>query len=338
MEQRHGMPLEATAPPSHSAAGGAVAASNGASHGSFRHEALFYAGGDDGFLEGTLALVEAAVENDAAVLVAVGPARSAALKEALGERAGQVWFADMHSLGRNPARIIPVWGEFLTEHGDGQPLGIDEPVWPGRSDAELSECVRHESLLNLAFDDGPEWHLLCPYDLDGLDDRVIEATQRTHPVLAQNGRSRCSEAYPAAPEAPDPFAGALPPPSAAVRELVFTSEELAELRRLVFTWAAGESLGAVRCEELVLAVNELTTNSVRYGGGSGTLRLWREREELLCEVHDGGRIEAPLVGRVRPTPYAHSGRGVWIANQLCDLVRIRSATTGTVVRVHMALR
>jgi hypothetical protein len=45
----------------------------------------------------------------------------------------------------------------------------------------------------------------------------------------------------------------------------------------------------------------------------------------------------PLVGRVRPTPDAQSGRGVWIANQLCDLVQIRSGRSGTVVRVHKSL-
>jgi len=304
---------------------------------SFRHEALFYAGGDDGFLDGALALVQRAVDDDAVVLAAVGPARSAALKEALDDRAGSVWFADMHSLGRNPAQILPVWDEFLQEHGDGHPLGIGEPVWPGRSRAELSECVRHEALLNLAFDDGPAWHLLCPYDLDGLDDGVIEAAQRTHPMLAQNGASGRSAAYPAACDAPDPFAGSLPEPSGVVRELDFTGDALGELRRFISVWAAEESLRPEPSEELVIAVNELTTNSIRYGGGRGTLRLWKEGEALLCEVQDGGRIEAPLVGRVRPTPDAHCGRGVWIANQLCDLVQIRSAATGTVVRVHKAL-
>ena len=28
------------------------------------------------------------------------------------------------------------------------------------------------------------------------------------------------------------------------------------------------------------------------------------------------------------------GRGVWLANQLCDLVQIRSGAAGTVVRLH----
>ena len=59
---------------------------------------------------------------------------------------------------------------------------------------------------------------------------------------------------------------------------------------------------------------------------------------LFCEVEDHGSMVSPLVGRIRPNPDACGGRGVWIANQLCDLVQIRSGNAGTVVRVHKALR
>jgi len=41
--------------------------------------------------------------------------------------------------------------------------------------------------------------------------------------------------------------------------------------------------------------------------------------------------------RVRPTPTQTGGRGLWMANQVCDLVRIRSGDTGTAVRLHMSL-
>jgi anti-sigma regulatory factor (Ser/Thr protein kinase) len=302
----------------------------------FRHEALFYAGGNEGFLKGTLPLVERALTDQAPVLVAVGPERRGALVEALGGDARRVHFLDMQQVGRNPAQIIPVWAEFLRRHPAGGALGIGEPVWPERSPAELSECVLHERLLNVAFDDAPAWHLVCPYDLDALDDPVIEAAVGTHPLLWRDGENESSGAYRGTHEPEDAFAGTLPPPLGIARELVFTAEELAKLRRLVSAWA-GESLGREAGEELVLAVNELTANSIRHGGGRGTLRLWREGETLLCEVQDAGRIDAPLVGRVRPTPDAYSGRGVWIANQVCDLVQIRSAATGTVVRLHKRL-
>jgi anti-sigma regulatory factor (Ser/Thr protein kinase) len=279
-----------------------------------------------------------AVQDEAAVLVAVGRERTAALRETLGDRAERVRFADMRLLGENPARIIPAWETFVRdERGGGPALGIGEPVWPGRSDAELDECERHEALLNVAFDDGPEWHLLCSYDLDGLEDGVIEAAGRTHPVLARDGSSASSESYDDDGQGSGALAGALPPPVAASSEMGFTSEELGGVRHFIREWAEEHSLAAERSEELVLAVNELTTNSIRYGGGEGTLRAWSDGASLLCEIRDAGRIDAPLVGRVQPTPRAQSGRGMWITNQLCDLVQIRSGASGTVVRVHKAL-
>ena len=148
----------------------------------FRHGVIFYGDGDRGFLAETLPLVRRALERDAPAMIAVGPERATAMRDALGEDAARVSFLDMHAVGRNPARIIPVWREFVDEHcWEGPALGIGEPVWPGRNRHELSECQRHESLLNVAFDGGPGWELVCPYDLDGLDDDVIEAAHGSHP-------------------------------------------------------------------------------------------------------------------------------------------------------------
>ena len=89
----------------------------------------------------------------------------------LGADAEQVQFADMAEVGRNPARIIPAWSDFVDERADpSRPLrGIGEPIGPDRGPAELVECQRHEMLLNLAFEDTPAFWLMCPYDTDALD-------------------------------------------------------------------------------------------------------------------------------------------------------------------------
>ena len=99
--------------------------------------------------------------------------------------------------------------------------------------------------------------------------------------------------------------------------------------------AAAMGLDAERTEDLVLVVDELIANSVRHGDGRATLRIWRQGGVLLCEVRDGGRIYQPLAGRIHPTPEAGNGWGLWLVNQLCDLVQLRSSPAGTVVRVHM---
>lgn len=334
------MPPDSIAPAQHSAASGGRSskhAGEGIPKSAFRHEMLFYDGGDHGFLDGTLSLVKDALAREAGVLVAVDAQRAAALRDALGADAERVCFARMRSLGRNPARIIPVWRQFVREHaldGEGDALGIGEPVWPGRSAAELDECERHEALLNLAFNDGPGWHLLCPYDLDGLDDAVIDAATRTHPLLAWGEKHHVNERYGCAHTPARPFDGELPSPRAPVSELAFSLKSLAQARQAIRVWAIEQALEHERTEELVLAVGELAANSIRHGGGAGTLRYWREDALLMCEVRDAGWLHAPLAGRVRPSVDARSGRGVWLANQLCDLVQIRSSHAGSVVRVH----
>jgi anti-sigma regulatory factor (Ser/Thr protein kinase) len=96
-------------------------------------------------------------------------------------------------------------------------------------------------------------------------------------------------------------------------------------------------LATVRTEELVLAVNELTSNSIRYGGGSGWLRVWREGGTLMCEVRDAGHLTAPQLGRACPDVSQPSGRGLWLVDHLCDEIHIRSSRAGTTVRVHKHL-
>ena len=82
---------------------------------------------------------------------------------------------------------------------------------------------------------------------------------------------------------------------------------------------------------------EVATNSLRHGGGRGTLRVWREDGALVCEVRDAGRLQNPMAGRERPTPERDGGRGLWMVNQLCDLVQLRSFPDGAAVRVHVYL-
>lgn len=121
-----------------------------------------------------------------------------------------------------------------------------------------------------------------------------------------------------------------------VVEMRFTARELRSVRRLVSSQAES-SLGKTRTDDLVLVVNELATNSVRHGGGEGTLRMWTDADVLVCEIHDAGHIMDPEAGRTPPTPDQPSGRGLWVVRRLADLVQIDSSPMGTVVRVGMRL-
>ena len=114
----------------------------------------------------------------------------------------------------------------------------------------------------------------------------------------------------------------------------FTDRNLRALRAHVAAAAAVLGFGLERTGDVVLAVDEVATNSYRHGGGGGTLRTWASDGDLVCEVRDGGRFSDPLVGRRRPPRNRSGGRGLWIANQVCDLVQVRSSGEGAVVRLH----
>jgi anti-sigma regulatory factor (Ser/Thr protein kinase) len=301
----------------------------------YRHEALFYRG-DEEFLAGTLPLVREAVDADAAVLVAIPKGRAAVLREALdGHREG-VAFADMEELGRNPGRIIAAWRRFVRAHAGGEtpPLGIGEPIWPERSEAELVECQRHETLLNLAFSPETPWTLLCPYDARRLPHDVLDAARRNHPHVHERGCSHPSETYARAIPGCEP----LPAPTVEPDEVSYAGiEGLAALRELIAARAEREGLGRARVADLVLAVDELATNTLRYARGEGVLRLWREDAALVIEVADAGHIADPLAGRDCPPATELGGRGLYLVNQLCDLVQLRSSPEGSVIRIRMRL-
>ena len=302
----------------------------------FRHEALLYAG-TDGFLEGTLPWIRDAVAAEEPTLVVVSAAKIGRLRDELGPAAAeQVTFADMADVGINPARIIPAWREFVeASSGQGRRLrGIGEPIWAQRSPAELVECQRHEALLNLAFAGAEDFWLLCPYDVDALDPEVIAKAHHSHPVMVADGESHDSSTYHDLQAVTAPFGEPLPEPPADAEVLPFTSGTLSSVRRLVNLRAAAAGLSLERAGDLVLAVNEVATNSVRHAGGGGVLRMWQADDALICEVADDSRIADPLAGRRRPPSGQSGGHGLWLCNQICELVQLRTFATGSVVRLH----
>lgn len=304
----------------------------------FSHEALFYES-DEVFLEGIVSFVRKGLEAGEPTLIAVASGKSELLKGELGDATSEVGFLDMEAVGRNPARIIPAWRDFLDRApGDGRPLlGIGEPVWPGRSESELDECRRHEELLNVAFAGGRAWSLLCPYDTAALSDEVLEFARESHGAVIGKGGQAESAGWDGADVAFQPFDGTLPDAPPGAKTFHFGRRGLAEARELIGREAGAARLPRDRGADLVVAVSELAANSVIHGGGSGKLQVWREPDALLVEVRDQGRIEEPLSGRLRPEPAQEGGRGLWMVNQLCDLVQVRSGPEGTGVRLSMSL-
>jgi anti-sigma regulatory factor (Ser/Thr protein kinase) len=303
----------------------------------FRHKALFYAREDE-FLDGATTFIQRALAADEPILVVLGAAKIERLRGELGGDAQSVQFADMAEVGRNPARIIPAWREFVSANAaPGRGLwGIGEPIWAGRTPAEVVECQRHEALLNLAFAETERFQLLCPYDTEALGPEVVHEARRSHPIVVEGGSKRPSKDYRGLEALAAPFDEPLPDPPTAAEEVAFRVSTLEAIRTLVAERAVGAGIDGERIGDVVLAVHELAANTVRHAGGEGVLRVWEEGDTLVCEVRDDGRIEQPLAGRERPEPGQLGGYGLWVVNQLCELVQLRSFPDGNVVRLHMA--
>jgi anti-sigma regulatory factor (Ser/Thr protein kinase) len=299
----------------------------------FQHEALIY-GDSEQFLAATVPFLSAALAAGEPALVAVRQANAKLLEAALGADAEGVSFVAIEEVGRNPARIVPFWRDFLAGQAGRPARGISEPVWPGREAAEVDECQRHEHLLNHAFPPGTQPSLLCSYDGSALSAEVLAGVFRTHRMVLRDGSREVSRSY---REECDCYRGKLPshPPDAVT--LPYDRARLAAVRKRVKEAAEQVGIGPRRAADLVAAASELAANSVAHGGGAGTMYVWRDGGHLLIDFEDRGRIEEPLAGRLHPANDQRGGRGLWLANQLCDMVQIRSGPHGTTVRVQAAL-
>ena len=302
----------------------------------FHHEALFY-DGDDDFVVQCRAFVEAGLDCGEPVLVMVGRRKVELLRDALGERAHEVQFADMEVVGRNPARIIPAWSRFVADHGSdgGGMRGIGEPIWADRRPDEMAECQLHESLINLAFAAANSFRLVCPYDTSTLPGDVIAEARRSHPIVSERSESEPCGDYSGVGKAAARFSEPLPEAPAEADELSVPLDKLRQARDVVRRRAQEAGLGE-RGDDLVLAVSEILSNSLHHARDDGVLRIWEEPDGLVCEVRDGGHIKKPLIGREAPALGQLGGHGVWLVNLVCDLVQVRSSEDGSTVRVKMS--
>lgn len=301
--------------------------------GGFSHVALLYSDTAE-LLAGIKAFLGPAALAGDPVLALLRPPEIDDVKAEVGPGASNISFADITNAGGNPARIIGVWRQFADTHPGRRLWGIGEAAFPGRSSAELAECELYEALLSAAFDITTPLHLLCPYNVAELPGEVIEGAERTHPFVIRDGVRTASDRFRPINIA-EPYAPPLPATPADAACLAFERGGLGQLRGFVATHAVQAGLGQQSINSLVAAINEIATNSLQHGGGHGELRIWTHDGSLLCEVSDQGHITAPLAGRLPPAPDA--GAGLWLVNQLTDLVQIHSVPGGTQVRVHQKL-
>lgn len=290
----------------------------------YRHEAMPYAG-DDEFVAMASSFLGGGVRDGEPGLLITGGARLTGTRDALGDLAGEVTFVDVDEVGHNPARAFAALHEFVAADPGRRVRAIDEPLPANRAAAVWAEAEFHELLLGTrACRDWNLW-LGCPYDTAALADTQVRAMRSSHP---SDGRDM-------GPVVSARFREPLSPRPRDAQTFPIDGRDLAVVRAVVRTAARMAGVCEQRCEDFVCAVNEVVTNSVRHGRGPADFALWSEDGALVCEVHDQGQIRDPLAGRRPPALGKSSGRGLWLANHLCDLVQIRGPESGTCVRMHI---
>ncbi|WP_328296582.1 sensor histidine kinase [Streptomyces sp. NBC_00435] len=309
----------------------------------FEHPALFYRGEHE-YVAALAPMIRAGAEAGEPVAVALPNGNLRLITEQLADlhsdlaapAAPGVRFLDMASAGRNPGRIIPgVLLPFANAHRSGHVRIIGEPVWPGRTAREYPACLQHEALINAVFR-GRDVTVVCTYDAERLPAGVLADARVTHPTVIEDGQERVSGGF-APARALARGNEPLPHPGDAA-SFRFDAGRLHDAR--LFASRIASRLGAADDTRaaLSLTVAELTTNSVLHGGGSGTLRVWADSDQLVCDVRDSGLLRDPLAGRVPPPVERPGGRGLVLVNEFAALVRIHTGATGTTVQVHLDMR
>lgn len=301
------------------------------------HEALPYHGRDQ-FVASCTSVVRHGLNQNERMIVLATQDKLDQVQDALGNIAEDVALVATDEHGRNPSRLTTMLHSFQAA-GDGRhSRGVQETAVVGRSSAAQAEVELAEHMLNDPSLRAWQLSVTCLYDTAELDERTLLAMRRSHAVIraATNETTGATVNPDYQPDlAATVFGTPLDAPPADALRASVTSGGLVRARAFVRATAARFRLPADRVDDLVLAVNEVVTNSIRFGGGRAELAMFTDVGAVVCDVRDSGRLTDPFVGRIAPLPDATGGRGMWLVNQLCDLVQVRSGEGGTAVRLYL---
>ena len=237
-----------------------------------------------------------------------------------GQTLAARWARELRTLTSSEQRPVCV----VTEHWDAFD-GADGGFWT-ELDAAANVAL---SALPVA--------MTCFYPAYPLHEAVLTGARRNHRTVLRGGQLADNVEYLSPQEvllaSPAPAPLVLGPPD---ERRSFGAWALNEVRTSVATMLMAAGFGPDRTDDVVLAVNEITTNAVEHGPGDAEIYLWSDADGFVAEVHDRGVLDNPLPGLIAPHPAEPRGRGVWIARQLCDSLHVWADAGGTHVRLRAA--
>ncbi len=304
---------------------------------SFMHQAAIY-GSDEEFLAMAVPFIEDGLARKEPVLAATTATNIDLLSDALGARADDVEYANTSSFGRSPAQRVAglhrYWKRCSSASATGHVRILVEPLSFRRSRREVLGLKRLEAGLNTILADTNIW-MICPYDTRVLESTIVADVLRTHPAHVEGSEISASPEF----VEPQEFARScdadpLPAPPADAAMLPFTGD-LSSVRRFAAIYADTCDLTGEALALWTVAVEEIAGYVLSHGSGCAAIRVWEQRESIVCEVHDpGGSLTDRFIGYRPPSARTNARRRALARAQVCDHVDIRSGATGYTLRLH----
>jgi transcriptional regulator with XRE-family HTH domain len=166
------------------------------------HRVLTY-GSDEEFVAAAIPYVDEGLERSDCLLAVTTQTQIGLLRDTLEDRSEHVEFVDSADWYRSPSAAFTRYRAYVKEKYEAGAAWIrilGEPVWTGRSDAEIAAWTRYESMLNVGFAPSPAT-IMCPYDTRSVPVEVVADARRTHPEVAHGSHATPSSTY----QAPEDF-------------------------------------------------------------------------------------------------------------------------------------
>jgi anti-sigma regulatory factor (Ser/Thr protein kinase) len=302
------------------------------------HRALLY-DRDDAFLASTVPLIQDGLEAGEQVLVVTTSRNTELLVRALGRPADGIEFRDANDWYLLPSHTLLSYERYVEQATSRRVRIVGEVAWNGESRIPMTEWIRYEAALNVAFAVQP-LTIVCPYDMRELPQEILAEARRTHPELCNgDGTRRSPEFTEAGQLARELDRETFAAPAAPTGELPIRGN-LPEVRDFVLKQARRAGLSGKSVQDIFLAVQEIAGAVITHGGDHGGIRAWIAEGALVFEIRDDATgVGDPLFGQLASDPaMLLEPRGLWLARLLCDLVEVRSGARGLVMRLHIALR
>jgi transcriptional regulator with XRE-family HTH domain len=153
-----------------------------------KHQILEYES-DDEYLSTAIPFLTEGIARSDCVLMVTAKRHMTLARDTLGENERHVEFRDAAEWYSSLREAASGYRTFVRErYESGAPWVriLAEPVWTGRSETQLAEWFRYESVVNLSFTSSPAT-FVCSYDTRAVSGSVLANARRSHPQVAGAG-------------------------------------------------------------------------------------------------------------------------------------------------------